>query len=170
MVGVVSHQHPAKFPVLPLAGQSVVQLADSVMVGIPGAVPLAAVSFAGAVITNIMVIGLGLTIGLTPVAGMHWARSEFRRVSEYFQNSLSLNLFFSLLLVAILFALIPLLPLLGQPEEVTSLMNEYYIMVSISLIPMMVFLTGKHFLEAIGNTHISMYITLIANLINIFLN
>lgn len=156
--------------ILSLAGQSVVQIADSVMVGRTGAVPLAAVSFAGAVITNIMVIGLGLTIGLTPVAGMHWARSEFRRVSGYFQNSLSLNLFFSLLLVAILFALIPLLPLLGQPEEVTSLMNEYYIMVSISLIPMMIFLTGKQFLEGIGNTHISMYITLIANLINIFLN
>lgn len=156
--------------ILSLAGQSVVQIADSIMVGRTGATPLAAVSFAGAIITNVMVIGLGLTIGLTPIAGMHWARSEFKRVSGYFQNSLSVNLIFSLLLVMLLFAIAPLMPHLGQPTEVTSIVSGYYMMVSVSLIPMMIFLTGKQFLEGIGNTHLSMYITLFANALNILLN
>jgi MATE family multidrug resistance protein len=156
--------------ILSLAGQSIVQIADSVMVGRTGAVPLAGVSFAGAIIMNVMVIGLGLTIGLTPIAGMHWARNEFRRVSGYFQNSLSVNLIFSLLLVVLLFAIAPLMPYLGQPDEVTSIVYSYYVMVSLSLIPMMIFLTGKQFLESVGNTHISMYITLLTNVVNIILN
>ena len=71
--------------ILSLAGQSVVQIADSVMVGRTGAAPLAAVSFAGAVITNIMVIGLGLTIGLTPVAvctGQEASSAECQGISK----------------------------------------------------------------------------------------
>lgn len=156
--------------ILSLAGQSIVQIADSIMVGRTGTTPLAAVSFAGAVITNIMVIGLGLTLGLTPVAGMHWARGEFRRVSGYFQNSLSVNLLFSILLSTLLLVIYPLLPFLGQPKEVMSIMGGYYAMVSISLIPMMIFLTGKQFLEGVGNTRIAMYITIAVNIVNITLN
>jgi len=156
--------------ILSLAGQSLVQIADSIMVGQTGAQPLAAVSFAGAIIMNVMVIGLGLTIGLTPVAGMHWARSEYRRVSGYFQNSLSVNLIFSFILVGLLFLIVPLIPYLGQPEEVTSIVYGYYLMVSFSLVPMMIFLTGKQFLEGVGNTRLSMYITILSNVVNIVLN
>ena len=69
------------------------------MVGRLGATPLAAVSFAGAIIMNIMVFGIGLSISLTPVAGQFWARGEYRVVAGYFQNSIIVNLISSVLLV-----------------------------------------------------------------------
>ncbi|MHC1690537.1 MAG: MATE family efflux transporter [Bacteroidales bacterium] len=156
--------------ILSLAGQSVVQMVDSIMVGRLGAAPLAAVSFAGAIIMNIMVFGIGLSISLTPVAGQFWARGEYRLVAGYFQNSIIVNLISSVFLVLILIAIIPLLGLMGQPPEVVSLSYNYYILVSISVIPMMIFLTSKQFMEGIGNTKIAMYITIIANLVNIILN
>lgn len=156
--------------ILSLAGQSVVQMADSIMVGQLGAAPLAAVSFAGAIIMNVMVLGIGLSIGLTPLAGQYWARGEYRKVSQYFQNSLLVNTIFSVLLFGILAAIIPLTPFMGQPAEVISLADNYYIYVSLSIIPLMIFFTFKQFLEGIGNTKIAMYITLASNVLNIALN
>lgn len=156
--------------ILSLAGQSLVQIADSIMVGRLGAAPLAAVSLAGAIIMNVMVLGIGLSIGLTPLAGQFWSRGEFRKVSQYFQNSLLINSLFSVFLFGVLAAIIPLLPLMGQPAEVTRLADNYYLLVSLSIIPLMIFFTFKQFLEGIGNTKIAMYITLGSNAINILLN
>lgn len=49
------------FPImLSLAGQAIVQMADNIMVGQLGAPELAAVSLAGAIIMNTMVVGMGL--------------------------------------------------------------------------------------------------------------
>ncbi|EKD31694.1 MAG: hypothetical protein ACD_77C00272G0007 [uncultured bacterium] len=145
-------------------------MVDSIMVGRLGTVPLAAVSFASAIIMNIMVIGIGLSISLTPLAGKFWARGDYRTVAGYFQNSIIVNFIVALLLVLILISIIPLLGLMGQPPEVVEVSINYYILVSISIIPMMIFLTSKQFMEGIGNTKIAMYITLIANVLNIALN
>lgn len=52
--------------ILSFAGQSIVQMADTMMVGRLGAVPLAAVSLSCSIITNVMMIGLGIAMALTP--------------------------------------------------------------------------------------------------------
>ena len=58
------------FPImLSLAGQAIVQMADNIMVGQLGAPELAAVSLAGAIIMNTMVVGMGIATGLTPLVG-----------------------------------------------------------------------------------------------------
>lgn len=64
------------FPImLSLAGQAVVQMADNIMVGRLGAPELAAVSLAGAIIMNTMVVGMGIATGLTPLVGQAHART-----------------------------------------------------------------------------------------------
>ena len=65
------------FPViLSFAGQQLVQVMDTIMVGRLGAVELSAVSLSSAIITNITMIGLGIAMGLTPLVGVHHARNE----------------------------------------------------------------------------------------------
>ena len=162
--------HIATPVILSFAGQALVQVADSIMTGRLGAVQLAAVSLAGTVVMNILVIGIGLSIGLTPISGNFWAKNNFKSVSIYFQNSLLVNFAASLLLTILLFAFFPFLHVIGQPKEVLEITGSYYILITLSVIPFMLFLTFKQFMEGTGNTRIAMNITIFSVILNILLN
>ena len=69
--------------ILSQIGQITVQLADTAMVGHYGGddpTPLAAVSFATSVFYIVFVAAMGLSFGLTPLVGEHYARGERRYV------------------------------------------------------------------------------------------
>lgn len=156
--------------ILSFAGQALVQVADSVMTGRLGATQLAAVSLAGTIVMNVLVFGIGLSLGLTPISGNFWARNNFKSVAIYFQNSLIVNFIASLILTLLLFLLLPFLYIIGQPKEVLDITGTYYSLIALSIIPFMVFLAFKQFMEGTGNTKTSMNITLLAIAINIVLN
>ena len=147
------------FPViLSFAGQQLVQVMDTIMVGRLGAVELSAVSLSSAIITNITMIGLGIAMSLTPLVGIHFARNERQQSATLFQNSILLNILMSVLLCLILFAINPLLQFFGQPQSVLDTLDGYYYCVTLSLIPYLIFLSFKQFLEGLGNTFYSMLI------------
>ena len=76
------------FPImLSLAGQAIVQMADNIMVGQLGAPELAAVSLAGAIIMNTMVVGMGIATGLTPLVGQAHALDDKERIAGFFQKA-----------------------------------------------------------------------------------
>lgn len=159
------------FPViLSFAGQQLVQVMDTIMVGRLGAVELSAVSLSSAIITNITMIGLGIAMSLTPLVGIHFARNERQQSAVLFQNSILLNILMSVFLCLILFAINPLLQFFGQPQSVLDTLDGYYYCVTLSLIPYLIFLSFKQFLEGLGNTFYSMLITLGCNVLNVFLN
>ena len=159
------------FPViLSFAGQQLVQVMDTIMVGRLGAVELSAVSLSSAIITNITMIGLGIAMALTPLTGYHFARNEKSQCNVLFRNSLLLNIIMSAVLCGLLFAINPMLRLFGQPQSVLDALDGYYYSVTISLIPYLIFLTFKQYLEGLGNTFYSMLITLGCNVLNVFLN
>jgi len=156
--------------ILSFLGQSTVQIVDSLMIGWLGATPLAAASLAGAVIMNVLVIGMGISMALTPIVGREWGERNFRTIASYFQNSLLLNLVASFALSLLLVLILYLLPFFGQPVEVVGAMRGYYIYLTLSILPFMLFQTFKQFMEGMGNTHIAMKITLVANGLNVVLN
>lgn len=156
--------------ILSFAGQALVQVADSIMTGRLGATQLAAVSLAGTIVMNVLVFGIGLSLGLTPISGNSWAKNNFKSVSIYFQNSLIVNFVASLLLTLLLFSFLPFLYMIGQPKDVLDITGTYYSLIALSIIPFMVFLAFKQFMEGTGNTKTSMNITLMAIAINILLN
>ena len=136
------------FPImLSLAGQAIVQMADNIMVGQLGAPELAAVSLAGAIIMNTMVVGMGIATGLTPLVGQAFALNDKERIAGFFQNSLVLNTAVALLLTLFLFILMPYLSMMGQPTEVVALCKGYYILTSLSVIPFILFMTFKQYME-----------------------
>lgn len=159
------------FPImLSSLGQQLVQMVDTLMVGRLGTPSLAAISFASAMTYNALVVGMGISMALTPLTGQNHAKGKKNILTNLFENSMSLNFLLSICLVGILFAILPFLHLFGQPKEVVELCKPYYIIVSLSFIPMMCFLTFKQFLEGLGNTKVAMIITISANVLNIFLN
>lgn len=156
--------------VLSQVGQVIVQLVDNAMVGHLGAVPLAAVSFGGSVFFMLFIFGVGISLGLTPLVGESYARSDHRASAGYLQNAILLFGLVSLLLFGLTQAVIPLMYYMGQPVEVVDTAIPYYRFISWSLIPFMLFAAFKQFLEGVGNTKIAMMIIITSNLINIIFN
>jgi MATE family multidrug resistance protein len=156
--------------VLSQAGQMTVQLADNMMVGHVGTTELAAASFANSIYIVGFVIGLGLTFGSTPLVGSAFGKNNFRGAASMLHHSFIGNAIVSLILIGTMWGVSYLMPYMGQPADVVKLAIPYYRILVISILPFMLFFTGKQFIEGLGNTKMAMNITLIANVINIGLN
>ncbi len=152
------------------AGQMVVVLADNLMVGRLGAVPLAAASFANTIFIVGMVFGIGMVNGLTPLVGKAYGGNNKNDAAMWFKQSLYSFQVAGLFLSLVLWAISYFMPYMGQPQEVVTLAIPYYRILVFSMIPFILFFTFKQFAEGLGNTRIAMVITIAANALNIFLN
>ena len=159
------------YPVaLSLAGQMVVGLADTMMVGRLGATPLAAVSLANNIFVIGMVFGIGLATGLTPLAGKDYAGGKRLEATGWFRNSILIFPAIAVVQAVLMAIVVFLLPHMGQPADVVQLAIPYYLVLVASFIPFMVFIVFKQYAEGLGNTRIAMVITISANVLNIVLN
>ena len=167
--------------VIAQAGQLTTQFADTAMVGNFGGedpVPLAAVSLGGSLFLLIYLAALGLALAITPMVGEHYARNERREVGHLFQNSIAYTIGIGVVATAIALFIRPFIGMLGSlmsspgqnVEAVAEMALPYYDMLVLSIMPLMIFLAVKQFLEGIGNTKIAMWISLAGNVVNIVLN
>lgn len=167
--------------VIAQAGQLTTQFADTAMVGNYGGqdpVPLAAVSLGGSLFLLIYLAALGLALAITPMVGEHYARNERREVGRLFQHSILYTVGIGIVATIVALLLRPFIGVLGgwmsspgqSVEAVAEMALPYYDMLVISIMPLMIFLAVKQFLEGIGNTKIAMWITLAGNVANIVLN
>ena len=167
--------------VIAQAGQLTTQFADTAMVGNYGGqdpVPLAAVSLGGSLFLLIYLAALGLALAITPMVGEHYARNDRREVGRLFQHSILYTVGIGIVATIVALLLRPFIGVLGgwmsspgqSVEAVAEMALPYYDMLVISIMPLMIFLAVKQFLEGIGNTKIAMWITLAGNVANIALN
>ncbi len=152
------------------AGQVLVQQVDNMMVGAVGTVELAACSFANSVFILGMVLGLGFTLGLTPLVGHAFGAKKTNECASLLYNSAVANMVVGLFIFVGMYSVSFFMKQMGQPEDVAALAIPYYRILVYSMIPFMVFFTMKQFAEGIGNTVNAMMITLIANLVNFGVN
>lgn len=151
-------------------GQTLVQVVDNIMVGRLGDLELASAAFAGMIVTNVMMFGMGIAMGLTPNVGYQYVAKNYKECSKYFQNAILQNALFGIGMVLFFFAMIPFLGSLGQPEEVVENSKAYFLILGVSLFPYMIFMAFKQFMDGVGNTRVSMAITIGVNLLNVLLN
>ena len=133
-------------------------------------VPLAAVSFGGAVFFILFIAAIGIALGMTPLVGELYAQGDREKSAGLLQNGI---LFYTLLgfaMAAVQYAVIPLMYDLGQPVEVVDMAIPYYKMLVFSMPFVMLFFAFKQFLEGVGNTKVEMVVTIIANMANIGFN
>ncbi|PWD99861.1 MATE family efflux transporter [Marinilabilia rubra] len=168
------HYKPNLILALPVmlaqAGQMIVVLADNLMVGQLGTVPLAAASFANTVFVVGMVFGIGMVNGLTPLVGKAYGGGNRQLAASWFKQSLYAFQLAGLILALLLWGVSYLMPYMGQPPAVVDAALPYYRVLVVSMIPFVLFFTFKQFAEGLGNTRIAMVITVSANALNIFLN
>lgn len=159
------------YPVmLSMLGQVMTGVADSVMVGWTGAVPLAASSFANIFFTIPLFFGVGVSYAITPLVAQAEGASDTAKIIAVLKNGSVINLTTGLLLVLLIFAIEPLMTLMGQPEEVVTLAIPYLSIIAVSIIPTMIFQTYRQFAEGLQRTRVAMIIVIGSNLLNIALN
>ncbi len=156
--------------VLSQLGHVLVGTADSMMVGRVGTNELAAASVANAVFSVMMMFGIGVSFGLTPLVAQSDGENDAKSGMRFFKHSFVINLVFGLILFIILLFGGYILDLLNQPEEVVKLAKPYLIIIGFSLVPFMLFQTAKQFAEGLAMTKEAMYITISANVVNVGLN
>ncbi|SMO66307.1 multidrug resistance protein, MATE family [Saccharicrinis carchari] len=156
--------------VLSQAGQMVVGLADTIMVGQLGATELAAVSFANSIFTIGLVVNIGLAIAVTPLVGKAHGANKPKKCGYWLKQGLVANFIFALLQIVLMFGVSFTMPFMGQESAVVQAAIPYYLILVSSILPFSIFMVFKQFSEGIANTRIAMVITLVANITNIALN
>ncbi len=152
-------------------GHTLVLLADSVIVGhFAGTMQLAAVSLVNSIFMLIMVLGLGISYGLTPLIAQENGRKNYEECGRLLSNSLIINFFASLLLYGFVqIGTLLVIDHIGQSEEVVAYAKPYLTYLGLSIIPLMIFQTFKQFTEGLGFTKQAMYVSIWGNLLNIIL-
>lgn len=151
-------------------GQVSVGVADSMMVGRLGALPLAAASLGNSIFFVLMMFGIGISMGITPLISVADGKGKTKRIARLFSHGLWINVATSILLTIVVLGLSQGLHFLNQPDEVVVLAIPYLLIITASLFPMMVFQTYKQMAEGLSQTKQAMYITILCNVINVFLN
>ena len=152
-------------------GHTLVQLSDSIIVGhYAGTTSLAAVSLVNSIFVIAMVVGLGISYGITPLISQLNGQKNYAECGRLLSNSLFINLITSIVLfVAIYFGAGSLLDHLHQSPEVLKLAHPFLLLMSASVIPMLLFSTFKQFTEGLGFTKQAMSISIWGNVLNICL-
>jgi MATE family multidrug resistance protein len=152
-------------------GHTLVQTADSIIVGhFAGTISLAAVALVNSIFVMAMVIGLGISYGITPLIAQHNGRHEHDECGQLLSNSLLINSITGIILfVLISFGAMQLIGHLDQSAEVVQQAKPYLFLMGTSLIPLLIFNTFKQFAEGLGFTKQAMLISIWGNLLNICL-
>jgi MATE family multidrug resistance protein len=159
------------FPVaLSQLGHIAVGVADSIMVGTLGGDSLASVTIAFSVFIPFMMFGIGISYGISPLIAKADGENNQLEIRKILKHSIVLNIITGLLLSIFLFMSSSLLWKLNQPPHVVENAISFFEILSLTMIPLMIFQTFKQFAEGLAFTRQAMYISVSANIINIILN
>jgi MATE family multidrug resistance protein len=157
--------------VISQVGHTLVQTSDRIIVGhFAGTVSLAAVSLANSIFVIVLVIGIGISYGSTPLIAQLNGKKDFEECGRLLSNSMFLNVLTGIILFA-LTALASTLFLdhLNQTSEVVRQARPFLTLLGLSIIPMLIFNTFKQFAEGLGFTKQAMLISIWGNLVNIII-
>ncbi len=165
------HTLALAFPIVAgLVGQMLMGLADTLMVGHVGTIPLAACGFANTLLSVPLVFGFGVLAGVSVKASHAFGAGKPHLAGESLRGGLAISLVMGLLVALTAHALLRSLPIFGQPAEVNSSAGNYLLLCAWSMPA--VFATGstKNFCEALARPWPPFWIMLGGVLLNVLLN
>ena len=140
------------------------------MVGRLGKEPLAGAAFGNSIFVIFLVMGIGMSYAITPQTAQADGEKNIAKLTEILKHGVLVNAVFGILLTSTILFGKDLMWYFNQPEAVVALALPYFKIISLSLIPFMIYQAFRQFAEGLGFTKQAMYITISANIINIFLN
>lgn len=152
-------------------GQVSVNLFDNMMVGnILGADALASTALANAVFFSLYIFAIGFSFAIPPLVSEAQAQGDHQKINSVFRHGFVVNMALGGALTLILLGIAPLLHYAQQPPQIIPNAILYLNIVTMSILPVMVFQTLREVSEGLSYTIGVTIATVMANLINVVLN
>ncbi len=152
------------------AGNQLMGVVDTALLGRVGAVPLGAVGLGNALFFAVAIVGMGIMMGLDPMISQAMGAGDERRARHLLWQSGWLA---GALAAALLFLLVPLALLLerfGITPEVAPITRAYLLIRAASLLPLLLFVGLRGYLQGAGRTRPLLAAVAAANLLNFALS
>ncbi len=156
--------------ILSMLGHTLVGVIDTAMVGNVGTLELAAASLGNSYVFLLMSFGIGFSTVVTTLTAESEKKKNPTETKSILTHGIFINGLLSLIIFGGLFFSEPLMRYTQQKEDVIALAVPYVHLVAFSIIPLMIFQSFKQFADGFSITQYSLYVTIIGNLFNIFLN
>ncbi|WP_149912986.1 MATE family efflux transporter [Sphingobacterium cavernae] len=152
-------------------GHTLVQTSDTMIIGhFLGKISLAASSLAHSVFMMVLVFGLGIAYGLTPLIAQASGKNDKKEIAKLLSNSLWVNIFVSILLFfGVYYGSMYGMQHADQDPIVVKEAKPYLFVLALSIFPLMIFNAFKQFAEGLGFTKQAMRITIWGNVLNVIL-
>lgn len=151
-------------------GQVGMTAADTIMVGPLGAHALAAAGLGGAIHVATLMLFTGTVLGMTPLVSQAFGAGDRRRCGEVLVQGVWLSLALSIPLAWLTFLGGDIARLFGQEPGVARLAGEYMDALAWGVLPAMLFLALRQFLEGMGITAPAMVMTFVGLAVNVSAN
>jgi len=120
-------------------GHIMLGVVDSFMVGKLGAEPLAASALANSLFFLIMVFGIGMSHAITALVAIAFGENKKEECGVIVRQGLLVNLIFGFILTFLTYLAAEFIYFLDQEPVVAKLTESYLAILSISIIPFMLF-------------------------------
>ena len=159
---------------LPLIGghlaQFAIGLTDTVMLGWYGVAELAAITLAASYFFVFFILGAGFALAVMPMVAAAAASQDQIAVRRITRMGLWLSLGYAVLALPAMIWAGPILRVLGQGDEVSTLAAQYLRVAGWGLIPALLVMVLKSYLAALERTQVVLWITLVAAATNALAN
>lgn len=132
------------------AGQVLIQLTDTAMIGHLGPLPLAGAALAGTFLMFALYFAYGVLGAVAPRVAQAFGAGDDRGVAAAARAGTALAVIVGVAMALTLSATVPLLPRLGQPPEVVDVAGSYLLLVAWSLPAAMVAVVLGQAAEAVN--------------------
>lgn len=143
---------------------------DTVFIARLGAVPLAAAAFTQGVFGVFYVVCVGLLSGPGVFASRDHGAGDEAGCASWLRHGRALALVIALTAFAILALGSTQFDRLGQPPEVMAIVRPFFLLISASLVPALIFQVQRQFAESVGRAWGPMIIILVDVALNAFSN
>jgi MATE family multidrug resistance protein len=147
-----------------------ISLADTMMIGHLGVVPLGAATLANSLTLVPLVFGLGLLTAVPVRVAQARGAGAPEEAGEVLRHGLVLAVVFSLLVIGVLGVLAGQLGRLGQPPEVAARTPVYLMLVAVSLLPALMTAALKNHADALERPWWPFWIMFAGVALNVLLN
>ncbi|MDZ4668385.1 MAG: MATE family efflux transporter [bacterium] len=145
-------------------------VADIVMIGKLDAINLAAASLANSIYFFICILGIGTLTAVSPLVAKSKGAGHPNQCAILFNQSIWAAILLTVFISGILFILTENLHWFRQTERVTDLTKNYLHVLNVGTLPLLLFMAIKQYSDGLSFTKPSAVITLIALILNVFLN
>jgi MATE family multidrug resistance protein len=140
--------------------QMLIGITDSAMIGRVGTVQLAAAAFTHGVFGVFFITGIGLLVGVGVFTARDAGADRLADCAAWLRHGRLLALAVSVAACAVLTVLSTQLHHFGQPPEVVAVMRPFFLLITLSLVPTLLFQVQRQFAESLGHPWVPMSIML----------